>query len=129
MDSNGWLADLMNLNRWVIDFDSRVKPYWQHFGNISQRHSRKQNPKIMFRHLWRHTRRFYSYVIDRDLRVKYIELVNITKVIKISRIDGCNVKRVDSLEFDFFDGACDTYQFEVEKILFCFGYDQQKCHL
>ena len=54
---------------------------------------------------------------------------NTTIVIKISRIDGCNVKTVDSLEFDFFDGACSTYQFEVEKILFCFGYDQQECNL
>ena len=51
--------------------------------------------------------------------------------VKISRIDGCNIKRIGNLEFDFYDGACNTYRFDVEKILFCFGggsYDQQ-CHL
>ena len=46
--------------------------------------------------------------------------------IKISRIDGCNIKRVSSLDFDFRFGACKTYQFEIERILFCFASD---CHL
>ena len=55
---------------------------------------------------------------------------NIKTVIKISRIDGCNVKRVGTLEFDFDDGACNTYQFEMEKILFCFGWNtHRECHL
>ena len=30
-----------------VDFN----PYWQHFGYFTQRHLRKQNPKIAFRHL------------------------------------------------------------------------------
>ena len=58
-------------------------------------------------------------------------LENVTIGIKISRLDGCNVKRIGSLEFDYRRGACNTYQFDVEKILFCFGggyYDRQ-CHL
>ena len=51
-------------------------------------------------------------------------------VIKISRIDGCNVKRIGTLEFDFYYGACSTYQFEMEKILFCFhAYAAKECHL
>ena len=55
---------------------------------------------------------------------------NIKTVIKIGRIDGCNVKRVGTLEFNFKQGACNTYQFEMEKILFCFGSDtDQECHL
>ena len=50
--------------------------------------------------------------------------------VKISRIDGCNIKRVGSLEFDFNYGACNTYQFDVEKILFCFGGDSERqCHV
>ena len=55
---------------------------------------------------------------------------NIETVIKISRIDGCNVKRVGTLEFDFKTGACNTYQFEMEKILFCFGPSpDRECYL
>ena len=51
--------------------------------------------------------------------------------VKISRIDGCNIKRVGSLKFDFSWGACNTYQFDVEKILFCFGQNNSnsQCHL
>ena len=53
-------------------------------------------------------------------------------IFKISRIDGCNLKRVDSLDFDFYNGACNSYQFEIEKILFCFGPDTEntetECH-
>ena len=50
--------------------------------------------------------------------------------VKISRIDGCNIKRIGNLEFDFNYGACNTYQFDVEKILFCFGgYPYRQCHL
>ena len=58
-----------------------------------------------------------------------IEKFYITIVIKISRIDGCNVERVGNLEFDFSGGACNTYDFEVEKILFCFGTDEQEGYL
>ena len=51
-------------------------------------------------------------------------------VIKISRVDGCNVKRVGTLEFDFVNGACNTYQLKMEKILLCFSSDATKeCHL
>ena len=51
-------------------------------------------------------------------------------VIQISRIDGCNVKRVGTLEFDFKWGACNTYQFDMEKILLCFQLSAGKqCHL
>ena len=51
--------------------------------------------------------------------------------VKISRIDGCNIKRIGNLEFDFSGGACNTYQFDVEKILFCFGggWSDRQCHL
>ena len=61
--------------------------------------------------------------------------------VKISRIDGCNIKRVGNLEFDWVrfytsgppgsgGGACNTYQFDVEKILFCFGSSSyRQCHL
>ena len=50
--------------------------------------------------------------------------------VKISRIDGCDIKRVGNLEFDFYRGACNNYQFEVEKILFCFGGNSEReCHL
>jgi len=46
------------------------------------------------------------------------------------RIDGCNVKRVSSLKFDFYLGACNTYQFGMEKILFCFGSGtKRECHM
>ena len=53
--------------------------------------------------------------------------------IKISRIDGCNVKRINDLEFDFVFGACNTYKFDKEKILFCFSHSldpktNQECH-
>ena len=48
---------------------------------------------------------------------------------QISRIDGCNIKRIGNLEFDFWWGACNTYQFDVEKILFCFGPSESQCHL
>ena len=65
-------------------------------------------------------------VIDRDLREN---LEYITIVFKISRIDDCNVKRIGSLEFDFSGRSCNTYPFEVEKILFCFGTDEKECHL
>ena len=44
-------------------------------------------------------------------------------------MDGCNVKRILSLEFDFRRGPCSTYQFEVEKIVFCFGTNEQECYL
>ena len=58
-----------------------------------------------------------------------LDLENITIEIKISRIDECNVKRIGNLEFDFAGDACNTYLFEVEKILFCYGTDEQECHL
>ena len=70
--------------------------------------------------------------------MKLKKYLGITKLIKISRIDGCNVKRVASLEFDFYDGACNTYRFEVEHqklrfeveiILLCFGQGSKRCHL
>ena len=58
------------------------------------------------------------------------KVITILTVIQISRIDGCNIKRVGTLEFDFKEGACNTYQFDVEKILFCFGGDSERqCHL
>ena len=41
--------------------------------------------------------------------------------VQIGRVDECNVTRVKTLDFDVFSGACNTYQFDVEKILFCFG--------
>ena len=70
-------------------------------------------------------------VIDRNLRVKIEKYddIKLLSIIKISRLDGCNFKRVRSLEFDFYYGACNTYNFEVEKILFCFGFDNRDCHL
>lgn len=57
--------------------------------------------------------------------------------VQISRIDECKIKKVGTLDFDFYNGACSTYQFDVEKILFCFGdsnnYNhpgyQRECHL
>ena len=56
--------------------------------------------------------------------------MKVNDCVKISRIDGCNIKRVGNLEFDFYDGACNTYRFDVEKILFCFGdYSSRQCHL
>ena len=49
--------------------------------------------------------------------------------VKISRIDGCSVKRVADMEFNFNYGACNTFQFDIEKILFCFGtISGQHCH-
>ena len=48
-------------------------------------------------------------------------------IVQISRIDGCTVKKVGSLNFDFRYGACKSYQFEIEKILIYFGVDDQKC--
>ena len=58
------------------------------------------------------------------------KIKNIKKVITISQIDGCNFKRVGTLEFDFSWGTCNTYQFEMEKMLFCFHYKATKqCHL
>jgi hypothetical protein len=36
-----------------------ISLYWQHFGDIDQRHLRIQNPGIIFRHLLRHT---WSYL-------------------------------------------------------------------
>ena len=47
--------------------------------------------------------------------------IKVKITVKVSRIDGCNVKRVGKLPVDFSSGACNTYQFDVEKILFCFG--------
>ena len=50
--------------------------------------------------------------------------------VKISRIDGCNIKRIGNLDFDIYGGSCNTYQFDVEKILFCFGGgSERQCHL
>ena len=42
-----------------------VNPYWQHFGTITERHLRKQNPKIIFRQLWRQTWQLDSHIICR----------------------------------------------------------------
>ena len=55
---------------------------------------------------------------------------NIKLFIQISRFDGCKLKRIDSLSFYYRYGACKTYQFSSEKILFCFGgaVTDKTCH-
>lgn len=49
---------------------------------------------------------------------------------QISRFAGCKLKRIDSLDFYYRYGACNTYQFSSEKILFCFGgaITDKTCH-
>ena len=65
------------------------------------------------------------------LLTNWVSKDELNDCVKISRIDGCNIKRVGNLEFDFSFGACNTYQFNVEKILFCFGFfsSHRQCHL
>ena len=53
-------------------------------------------------------------------------------LIKIHRIDGCQIRQLRiSLDFDFWHGVCQTYRFGYEKILFCFGSypDATSCHI
>ena len=50
-------------------------------------------------------------------------------IIEITRLDDCQLKRVATLDFYFEHGVCQSYQFEVEKILFCFGsYPHEACY-
>ena len=38
------------------------------------------------------------------------------------KIVGCKLERVRDLEFDLFEGACDTYNIQnEEKVMLCFG--------
>ena len=65
------------------------------------------------------------------LSTKWVSKGKLNDCVKISQIDGCNIKRIGNLEFDFSFGACNTYQFDVEKILLCFSDhpSYRQCHL
>lgn len=41
--------------------------------------------------------------------------------IKVSKIVGCELKRIGDLNYDFYAGACGTYNFPDERILLCFS--------
>ena len=46
---------------------------------------------------------------------------------QISRVDGCGLKRVGSLAFDFYKGACTTVNDDL--LVLCFPYnDGKRCH-
>ena len=47
--------------------------------------------------------------------------------IKLSKIEGCELKSVGELSFDFYHGTCNTFSFGV---LLCFDYySTQSCHM
>ena len=61
----------------------------------------------------------------RQVRTKIME-ENKTEI-KFSRIEGCELKSVGELSFDFYHGACNSFSFGV---LLCFDYyNTQSCHM
>ena len=48
--------------------------------------------------------------------------------IQISKINGCSLERIADLPKEFKYGACGTYNFPEERVMFCFGstMDQEK---
>ena len=48
--------------------------------------------------------------------------------VKVSKVIGCGLKRIDNLSDDFRFGTCATYNFPEERIFLCFALNNgQKC--
>ena len=48
--------------------------------------------------------------------------------LQISKINGCVLERIADLQFGFAYGACGTFTFPEERVVFCFGNgSEQKC--
>ena len=46
----------------------------------------------------------------------------------MSKINGCTLERIGELPNEFEYGACGTFDFGYETVMFCFGKsDQKKC--
>ena len=56
-------------------------------------------------------------VKNKDLNCKFNNLLKVSKVI------GCELKRIGDLNYDFKFGTCATYNFPTERILLCFALD------
>ena len=64
--------------------------------------------------------------IDRFSFKRKVKLL--TRLIKMSKIIGCTLERFGELPHEFEYGACGTFIFEEETIMFCFGEaDKKKC--
>ena len=45
---------------------------------------------------------------------------------QISKIVGCELKRIGNLSYEFYEGACGTYNYPEERILLCFSNEKKK---
>ena len=58
---------------------------------------------------------------SQDLWNNYLSL-------EVSKIVGCELKRIGDLNYDFYWGACGTYKFPEERVMLCFSYySKSKC--
>ena len=59
-----------------------------------------------------------------DDEYQVIEAVSIRLLFdfKISKVSGCELKRIGDLSYDFDFGTCATFRFPEERIMLCFGY-------
>ena len=45
--------------------------------------------------------------------------------IQVSKIVGCELKRIGDLNYEFYEGTCGTYNFPEERILLCFPSEKR----
>ena len=65
----------------------------------------------------------YNTSNNRRKQVKLnIRLVQFHLLFQISKIVGCELKRVGDLYYEFTMGACGTFLYPEERILLCFAY-------
>ena len=65
----------------------------------------------------------YNTSNNRKKQVKLnLRLIQRYLISKISKIDGCELKRIGDLNYEFTMGACGTFLYPEERILLCFPY-------
>ena len=76
----------------------------------------------------------YATSMDKRKQVSTLQLscfiINLLKnsKIKVSKVVGCELKRIGELSYEFYQGACGTYSLPEERILLCFSSEARtKC--
>ena len=66
---------------------------------------------------------------SRTRHVNYSKICQIFICFQVSKIVGCKMERQTDLNFDFYDGSCNTFNEPNPKVLLCFDQNNEReCH-
>ena len=65
----------------------------------------------------------------RQVKLRYIFIEYLLILFQVNKIVGCRFERQTDLNFDFEEGACNTFNQPDEKVLLCFHeFNTKQCH-